>query len=842
MNSYQVSSNASPYNQWNFNFFNWEYILSFFLILLLVLIFFLLFRKILRKYLDKNQYFNHNIFLVRLPKERPEDQQKGEPSLQELREEIAKAETIFSSIGGLRAQKGLKAKFLGRDDHFSFEIVANQKKIAFYVIVPNNLSRYLEQKIHAYYPEAAVEEVEDYNVFNKQGVVLGSIIKTKRDFIFPLKTYNKADSDLMNSLINVMSKLNEDESMVIQIVMRSARPGWHRKITKVVREVNKGKSVQEALKTNTFNKTLSFVSDTFKSAKSEQEKAQTETPQKLSALEEEMIKSMEEKNAKAGLDANIRVMVSAADKGQARAYLDNISNAFADFNYYEYGNSFKAKNISSNSGQKDLIQKFIHRRFCEKNSFVLNTEELVTIFHFPLPETETPNILWLTAKHAPAPSDAPDEGILLGYNNHRGVEKEIRIKKGDRRRHTYMIGKSGTGKSSLIANMAIQDIANGEGVGVLDPHGDLIEDIIKRIPPERAEDVIVFATGDTERPLGLNLIEYDERYPEQKTFVVNEIIKIFDKLYDLKSTGGPMFEQYMRNALLLIMSDPESGSTLLEVPRVLADSDFRNMKLEKCNDPTVVDFWRKQAEKAGGEAALANIVPYITSKLTQFVSNDLMRPIIGQQESSFNVRDVMDEQKILLIDLSKGKVGEMNAFLLGLILVGKILMSSLSRTDMSAQQRKDFYLYIDEFQNFTTDSVNTVLSEARKYGLNLIMAHQYLGQLVQNNDTSIRDAVFGNAGTWILFKIGMEDAEVMEKEFSPVFSQYDLINIEKYTAYVKLLVDNTATRPFSMHTLPLEDPNRPGVEEKIRSLSRLKYGRDRNIVESEIRQRIKDVM
>ncbi|HMB65632.1 MAG TPA: DUF87 domain-containing protein, partial [Patescibacteria group bacterium] len=235
--------------------------------------------------------------------------------------------------------------------------------------------------------------------------------------------------------------------------------------------------------------------------------------------------------------------------------------------------------------------------------------------------------MWLTAKNAAAPGDLPDEGIVLGYNSYRGVEKDVRIKRDDRRRHTYIIGKSGTGKSSFIANMAIQDIRNGEGVGVLDPHGDLVEDIIKRIPPERAEDVIVFAPGDTERPLGLNLIEYDSRYPEQKTFVINEVIKIFDKLYDLKSTGGPMFEQYMRNALLLIMSDPETGSTLMEVPRVLADPEFRNMKLEKCSDPTVVDFWKKQAEKAGGDAALANIVPYITSKLTQFVSNDLMRPI-----------------------------------------------------------------------------------------------------------------------------------------------------------------------------------------------------------------------
>lgn len=296
----------------------------------------------------------------------------------------------------------------------------------------------------------------------------------------------------------------------------------------------------------------------------------------------------------------------------------------------------------------------------------------------------------------------------------------------------------------------------------------------------------------------------------------------------------------MRNAMLLIMSDPESGSTLMEIPKVLSDPDFRKMKLEKCSDPTVVDFWKKEAEKAGGEAALANIVPYITSKLTSFVSNDTMRPIIGQQKSSFNLRDIMDNRKILLVDMAKGLVGEMNAFLLGMILVGKILMAALSRTDQPQEARKDFYLYIDEFQNFTTDSIASILSEARKYGLNLIIAHQYLGQLVKGQDASIKEAVFGNVGTWILFKIGSEDAETMEKEMKPVFNQYDLVNIEKFTAYIKLLIDNTASRPFSMGTpWPLFGNKRDDMASRIKSLSRLKFGRDRNIIEAEIRERIR---
>ncbi|MEA3398246.1 MAG: type IV secretion system DNA-binding domain-containing protein, partial [Patescibacteria group bacterium] len=461
-----------------------------------------------------------------------------------------------------------------------------------------------------------------------------------------------------------------------------------------------------------------------------------------------------------------------------------------------------------------------------------------SLYHMPTRATETPNISWLTAKSAPAPTDLPDEGILLGRNIYRGNIKNIHIKRADRRRHTYIIGKSGVGKSVLLASMAIQDIQNGEGVCLIDPHGDLISDVLNRVPPERAEDVILFAPADIERPLALNLLEFDPRYPEQKTFVINEMIKIFDKLYDLKATGGPIFEQYMRNAMLLIMNNPKTGSTLMEIPKVLADADFRKMKLKECTDPTVVDFWKKEAEKAGGDAALANVVPYVTSKLTSFISNDMMRPIIGQQKSSFNLRDIMDNKKILLVDLSKGRVGEMNAYLLGMILVGKILMSALSRTDIAQEKREDFYLYIDEFQNFTTDSICSILSEARKYNLNLIIAHQYLGQLTKGQDTSIKDAVFGNVGSWVLFKVGSEDAEIMTKEFSPVFNQYDLINIEKYIAYVKLLVDNSASRPFSVQTIwPLPGTVIDGLSQKIKNLSRLKYGQDRNIIEAEIRRR-----
>ena len=816
-----------------------NYLIYYIFVVLFIIILFFIIKKILKNIISNNKHFNHLIFLVRLPKDRPGDQEK-EFNVQSLREEIAKGETLFSSIGGLRAQKKFKSFILGRDDHFSFEIVAHKKKIAFYIVVPSGMERYVEQQVHAHYSDASIEQVDDYNIFYEKSFVKAGYLKTRRSNVFPLKTYQKQDTDVMNSIINEMSKLSENEGLAIQYIVRSAKAKWRRGASEIIKSIHNGKTLKEALKDanrGIFSSIISEITQTAKPMSAEEkQKKLSKQPEKLTAMEEEMIKGIEEKNSKAGLDVNLRIIVSAENQGKAQLYLDNISSAFNQYNYYEYGNSFYNKIKIGN--QKKIINDFIHRRFEKNINFILNTEELTSLFHFPLKTAETPNILWLTAKHAPAPTNIPEEGILLGYNFFRGIKKEINFKREDRRRHTYIIGKSGGGKSKFIANMAIQDILNGEGVCVLDPHGDLIEDVLCRIPPERAEDVILFAPADIERPLALNLLEFDSRYPEQKTFVINELIKIFDKLYDLKATGGPIFEQYMRNALLLIMSDTESGSTLMEIPKVLADVEFRKMKLSKCKDSTVVDFWRKEAEKAGGDAALANVVPYVTSKLTQFISNDTMRPIIGQQKSSFNLRDIMDKQKILLIDLSKGQIGEMNAFLLGLILIGKILMAALSRTDISEDKRKDFYLYIDEFQNFTTDSICSILSEARKYGLNLIIAHQYLGQLVVKQDTAIRDAVFGNVGTWVLLRIGTDDAEVMAKEFSPVFNQFDLLNVDKYSAYVKLLIDNVASRPFSMQMpWPLYGIVNEKIAKKIKTLSRLKYGQDRNIIEAEIKKR-----
>ncbi len=782
-------------------------------------------RRVLTARAEIARGFDNVVLLVTVPKESGDKDAGGrEKSLQEIQGAIAVAEGVFKSIGGLKAEHGLKAWLAGRGDVIGFEIVAKSGVISFYIAAPKRFREFMEQQVHAQYPLAQIEEVSDYNIFQPKAEIASAHLVFGREHFFPLHTYKKLEADPLNALTNALAKVEEGDGAAIQILVRSARKEWRDKGVKIASLMQQGRSYDQALKGTGPIKHSSHEEKTGEKAKE----------YRLSPLEEQMVKSIEEKVGQLGLDANINLIASSPTHGRAQVILSNIVGAFNQFSSPQYGNAFKR--ISE--GKTRIVNDFILRVFHDKRRMVMTPDELTSLWHLPLPSTETPNIRWLMARKAAPPPNLPKEGLLLGVVKYRGQEHPVRIKHGDRRRHMYIIGKSGSGKSEMMKAMVKQDIEEGKGVCVIDPHGDFAQDALAFVPKHRADDVIYFSPADTERPMGLNLLEYDENYPEQKTFVINEMLKIFDKLYDLKSTGGPMFEQYMRNAMILVMDDPASGSTLMEIPRVLSDERFRAYKLSKCKTQVVKDFWLKEASKAGGEASLANMVPYITSKLTPFITNDIVRPIIGQQKSAFNVRQAMDEGKILLLDLSKGKLGDINAYLIGMVLVGKILMAALSRTDMDAKERKDFYLYIDEFQNFITDSIATILSEARKYGLDLIIAHQYIGQISAKGDTTIRDAIFGNVGTMVAFRIGTEDAEFLSKEFAPVFTPFDLVNVEAYTANAKILIDNTASRPFNMSMPPLSKGDTK-LTAAIKQLSRLKYGRDREIVEAEIRERLR---
>jgi hypothetical protein len=660
-------------------------------------------------------------------------------------------------------------------------------------------------------------------------------LKLKNDHVFPIKTYENQEIDPLNALANALSKLDRvEEGAAVQLVFRPASPGWRLKGRKIAREMQQGKRLSQVHSKsfigkagkemgNVFYDTV-IKSDKEKSAMSEAKSVQ------LTPEEQELIKSIDQKSNKAGFEVNIRLVASSENQERSQQILSQLENAFAQYENSDL-NCFQ---VLKRVNPKDAAFDFIFRNFIPSEAMILNAEEIASIFHLPISVTEGPKIKWLKSNVAPPPVAIPQDGLILGFNDYRGTNTVIRMTDEDRRRHLYTIGQTGTGKSTFLQEMAKQDARNGKGFCFIDPHGDAVEDILANIPKERAEDVIIFNPADIERPFGLNLLEYDPSHPEQKTFVINEMIGIFDQLYDLKATGGPMFEQYMRNAMLLIMEHPESGSTLMEISKVLADEDFRKMKLSHCQNPIVSDFWTKEAEKAGGEAALANMVPYITSKLTTFISNDMMRPIIAQQKSTLDFKDIMNSKKILLVNLSKGRIGEINARLLGMVVVGKILMAALSRVDIPEPERIDFYLYLDEFQNVTTNSIAQILSEARKYRLDLIIAHQFIAQLKEE----ISKAVFGNVGSLCAFRVGAEDAEFLEKQFAPTFSANDLVNVDNRNLFAKLLINNELTKPFNMKTYP---PTKGSVEiaSALKELSRLKYGRDKEIVNREIMERTK---
>lgn len=772
------------------------------------------------------------VLKIKVPKEVRREDVEQSKSLQQMQELIGFTETIFQTLGSMRADRGLKYWLYGREDVFSFEIVSHHSLIMFYVSCPIRHRQFLESQIQAQYPHSSIEDVGDYNIFAPKGVALGSYLTFKRPFYFPIKTYKKMESDPLNTVTNALSKLDDKDGAVIQFVIKSAYGKWRQEGLRIARAMQQGKKYSEVSRSS-FSRGFKEFMDAVRGPKSAQEDPSKEQ-YRLSPLEEEMVKGLEEKSSKAGMDVNIRIITTSATFEKAKHYLDDILNAFGQYSIYEYGNSFKTVTPRN---QDQLISFYIHRHFDPRYGALLNSEEISSLYHLPLASTETPKIDWLLSRKSLPPSNIPREGILLGLSEYRGHTYEIKMKQEDRRRHMYVIGKSGGGKSVLIKSWIKQDIDAGRGLCIMDPHGDLARECIEYVPKERAEDVIYFNPADYDRPMALNMLEFDSSSPYQKTFAVEEMLKIFDQLYDLKSTGGPMFEYYMRNAMLLLMEDPESGSTLVEVPKVLADDQYRAYKLSKCKTPSVRDFWIKEAQKAGGEASLANMVPYIASKLTPFITNDFLRPVISQQVSSFNFRKAMDEGKLIFCELNKGTLGDLSSYLVGMIIVGKILMAALARGDMDPAKRRDFYLYIDEFQNFLTDSISAILSEARKYGLNLVIAHQFISQLNRKGgDTMIRDAIFGNVGTMMAFRVGAEDAEFLEKEFSPTFTKFDLMNTEAFTVSIKLLIDNTATKPFNLTSVMPAKGNK-NLADKMKELSRYKYGRKRELIEAELQDR-----
>lgn len=727
----------------------------------------------------------------------------------------------------------------GGTGYFTIELaVANHSdEFTFYVAVHDSKKSIFEKQMLAVFHNAKIiEKKDDYNVFNEKGSTVASYAKYSRNDIWPLKTYDKFDFDPLNSILNSFSKIKtHGEGASIQIVIRPESSNHNLRFKKTLDDIMKGEKISDAIEKNSEG-VLKYVGGFMKgvsrlvSTREEMEQSEQKKKEASQQIDQISIDSIKEKISSPVVGINIRLIASAENEATAGQILSDIESSFNQFEN-THGNKLKFERAEK-AELRSLFYDYSFRLFDNKKRILANIKEITSLIHFPANIIRSaPHLKTAKAGSAPAPLELAHDGILLGLNKDRGKETKVFMTSEDRLRHFYVIGQTGTGKTTILKNMIAQDIANGEGVCMIDPHGSDIQDILSLIPKSRYEDVIYFDPSYTERPMALNMLEYDRKYPEQKTFVVNEMLSIFNKLFDMKVAGGPMFEQYFRNAVLLVMENPETGNTLLDVSRVLSNKAFRELKLSNCKNPIVIQFWKEVAEKAGGEASLANIVPYITSKFDVFLANDIMRPIIAQENSSINFREIMDNKKILLVNLSKGRLGDINANLIGLILVGKILMAALSRVDAvnSGQILPPFYLYIDEFQNITTNSISTILSEARKYKLSLNMAHQFIAQL----EEGIRDSVFGNVGSIATFRVGAEDAEYLEKQFSPVFTAKDIMSIDNFNAYLKILANGRPVKPFNIETLPPPQGNR-AVIESIKQLSHLKYGKDKMIVEEEI--------
>ena len=723
--------------------------------------------------------------------------------------EIGVAEQMFANLYGIGgAGQGFK-KHVTVNNSISFEIVGLPGEIRFFIYTPKRFADLVEKQILGSYQDAEVSIVGEHNIFKEGNKVAFATLELTDEPYYPIKVAEDFSADPLSSILSAISKMGDEEGVLIQMVVSPSLSNWQKSGRKYVQKVESNNADPEKKRIN---------------------------------VSQEQLQGISKKTSKIGFDVALRVIASANSEELAKMHVSNVIGAFDQFSNPGINNLKKTEIKTKN--EREFMHNVLYRRLPIQNKTVLNIEELATVYHFPNEKVATPNINWLLAREAPAANwvssdiDSQDT-IWLGNNIYRGKYKPICFQREDRRRHMYVIGQTGAGKSWSLLRMIMQDIYNGDGVCLMDPHGELAEMVLDRIPQERAEDVIYFNAADYERPFGFNLMDFQNE--QDKHRVVNGFIGLLKKLFDPNNQGivGPILERAVRNAMLTAMS--EKGSTMVEVVRILTDDKWVKEKwLPLIKDDLVKRYWTDQMAQTT-QHHKSETLGYIVSKFDRFVTNMAIRNIIGQSESSFDMRDIMDNKKILVINLSKGLIGDENAQFLGVLVIPKIVSAALSRQDIPEKERKDFFFYVDEFQNFATDEFASILSEARKYRLNLIMANQYIAQMPE----SVRDAVFGNVGSMMVGRVGPEDADFLEKQFEPTFSSKDLLNQPNVHAYLKMITDGKYSTPFSLN--PSFGPKFPDsgfdipvnedVGQLVRKLSRLKYGRDVNLVQEEINSR-----
>lgn len=755
-----------------------------------------------------------------------EDIDLGGRDVRDITEEnISKAQVMYSIIASTM-KKGFKQKFYGQR-HFSFEIVSSKGFVYFYAAVPVAMVEVVKQAVVSAYPSARLEEVAEHNIFSPVGKISGTIggeLTLKNDFAYPIATFQDLKRDAMLSLLNSLATLDKEDGVGIQILMRPAHEGWTKTASGIASKKRKGKDGKKgAALAGGWLRQLAVAL-----VKPPEDKVGggSDGPQ-LSSLEQATLDAIDDKTRHQGFEVLIRVVASSNISQKADAILRNVVASFSLFDA-------PGKNGFKYTPAKDIerfVTAYILRFFPQENNRnILNSVELATIFHFPDQRSiPTSQLERQGSKQVDGPRNMAEDGLLLGYNVFRGVKKPIRLDLGDRRRHMYVVGQTGVGKSVYLENLALQDMLAGRGFAFVDPHGDTAERLLAMVPRERTEDVIYFSPAEMDYPMGLNLFEFEDK--TQQDFLIQEAINMLYKLYDPQHQGiiGPRYEHWFRMAAKTVMANPEGG-TFIDIPKVFTDSKYAKDLLKHVTDQVVLDFWNKEMAQTS-DYHKSEVLGWFVSKFGAFMANDMMRNIVGQSKSAFNLQDVMDNKKILLVNLSKGRTGELNSKLLGMIFVMKFQAAAMARANIPEDQRQDFCLYVDEFQNFSTDSFATILSEARKYRLNLIVANQFTTQLTEE----IRDAVFGNVGSIVSFRVGSDaDAESLSKKFSPVFDRDDILRIPNYNTVTQILVGGIPTQPFSMATMPsLGTPN-DQLGQALKQLSAAKYGRPQAVVEAEI--------
>lgn len=747
----------------------------------------------------------------------------------DLTEEVLSQAQVMYNIISSTATKGFKSKIYGQR-HLSFEIVARDGLVFYYAVVPTVLTEVVRQAIAAAYPSARLEEVSEHTVFSKVGKMSGTIggeFTLRKNFAYPIATYMESKRDASRALLNALSAATREDGIGIQILIRPANERWAKSAVSVSEKIIEDKDKKKT-GLSVFFSPSEIMESLWKPPESDDKKPEDKKP--LNSVEQATVDAIQEKTRYPGYEVLIRAVVSSNTAARSQVILKNIVAAFALFDSPTF-NGFKftlAKNI------EELTSSYIFRFFPQQvNKNILNSVELATIFHLPdqnsIPSSQVKRQM---SKQVDGPTQVMETGLLLGYNEFRGVKKPIRLSDKDRRRHIHIIGQTGVGKSVLQENLAYQDMLDGRGFALVDPHGDLAEHLLEKVPKERVEDIIYFNPSDMDNPIGLNMFEFD--HPDQKDFLVQEAIGMLYGLYDPGHTGivGPRLEHIFRNCALLLMSDP-AGGTFVDIPKLLVDDSFRNNKLKYVTDQQVLDFWTKEFPASQRSSEAGEVISWVIAKFGPFISNDAMRNIIGQTKSGFDFQDIMNNNKILLVNLSKGKLGDLNSKLLGIVFVMKFQAAAMARAKIPEDERKDFTLYVDEFQNFATDSFETILSEARKYRLSLILANQFMTQLKEE----LREAILGNVGTTITGRIGITDAEIMVKRYTPVFDAEDLTKLPNFESVCVAQIEGVPSAPFSMAWIPPMGHQNAQLGDALRRLSAAKYGHPRAQVEREIAAR-----